>query len=88
MSMPSLALVFWFDWFILHPRNPGDSSHAQIYGYAVYQHRITLIRKRSAGHFDQILGPIIISICLFVAVLANFILRVREFEREARDSQP
>ncbi|KAI9460751.1 hypothetical protein F5148DRAFT_1276731 [Russula earlei] len=49
-----------------------------VYGYVVYQHRITLIRRRDPAHFDQIAGPVIISALLFFAVLANFILRVRE----------
>ncbi|THH15347.1 hypothetical protein EW146_g5129 [Bondarzewia mesenterica] len=49
-----------------------------IYGYVVYQHRITMIRRRDPGHFDQILGPVIISALLFFAILANFIIRVRE----------
>ncbi|KAI0342739.1 hypothetical protein BDW22DRAFT_1484311 [Trametopsis cervina] len=53
-----------------------------IYGYAVYQRRITMIRKRDPGHFDQILGPIIISALLFFAVLANFIIRVQELRRK------
>ncbi|GJE85575.1 VTC1 family protein [Phanerochaete sordida] len=53
-----------------------------IYGYAVYQRRITMIRKRDPGHFDQILGPIVISALLFFAVLANFIIRVRELRRK------
>ncbi|KAJ3518709.1 hypothetical protein NM688_g9400 [Phlebia brevispora] len=56
----------------------------QVYGYAVYQRRITMIRKRDPGHFanihaypctDQIAGPLIISALLFCAVLANFIIR-------------
>ncbi|KAI0783940.1 hypothetical protein BC629DRAFT_1715062 [Irpex lacteus] len=45
------------------------------YGYAVYQRRITMIRKRDPGHFDQILGPLVISALLFIAVLTNFIIR-------------
>ncbi|KAI0334235.1 hypothetical protein GY45DRAFT_1367753 [Cubamyces sp. BRFM 1775] len=53
-----------------------------VYGYAVYQHRITMIRRRDPGHFDQILGPIVISVFLFGAVLANFIIRVRELQRQ------
>jgi len=51
-----------------------------VYGYAVYQRRITMIRKRDPGHFDQITGPIVISALLFFAVLANFIIRVRELQ--------
>ncbi|OBZ72510.1 Vacuolar transporter chaperone 2 [Grifola frondosa] len=53
-----------------------------IYGYALYQRRITLIRKRDPGHFDQILGPVLISVCLFSAVLANFVIRVRELQKK------
>ncbi|KAJ7707498.1 hypothetical protein B0H17DRAFT_1032889 [Mycena rosella] len=49
-----------------------------IYGYVLYQHRITKIRKRDPGHFDMILGPVIISTLLFLAILANFMIRVRE----------
>ncbi|EIW84302.1 hypothetical protein CONPUDRAFT_50017 [Coniophora puteana RWD-64-598 SS2] len=46
-----------------------------IYGYLLYQRRITMIRKRDPGHYDQILGPVIVSALLFFAVLANFIVR-------------
>ncbi|KAF8270558.1 hypothetical protein EI94DRAFT_1658650 [Lactarius quietus] len=53
-----------------------------IYGWAVYQHRITMIRRRDPGHFDQIAGPVIISAFLFFAVLANFIFRVRELRKQ------
>ncbi|KAH8100939.1 hypothetical protein BXZ70DRAFT_138740 [Cristinia sonorae] len=53
-----------------------------VYGYAVYQRRITMIRKRAPGHFDQILGPVIISALLFFAVLANFVIRVRELQNK------
>ncbi|KAF8338423.1 hypothetical protein F5887DRAFT_1077927 [Amanita rubescens] len=49
-----------------------------IYGYVLYQYRITMILRRDPGHFDAHVGPIIISIALFVAILANFIIRVRE----------
>ncbi|CAL1716954.1 unnamed protein product [Somion occarium] len=53
-----------------------------IYGYAVYQHRITMIRRRDPGHFDHVVGPIIISALLFIAVLANFVIRVRELQKQ------
>jgi len=54
-----------------------------VYGWVVYQRRITMIRKRDPGHFDQILGPVVISALLFFAVLANFIIRVRELRRKS-----
>ncbi|KAF9069011.1 hypothetical protein BDP27DRAFT_1383409 [Rhodocollybia butyracea] len=49
-----------------------------VYGYVLYQHRITMIRRRDPGHFDAIAGPVIVSVLLFFAILANFIIRVRE----------
>jgi len=52
------------------------------YGYLLYQHRITKIRRRDPGHFDLIVGPVIVSALLFLAVLANFIIRVRELNRK------
>ncbi|KAH9856622.1 hypothetical protein C2E23DRAFT_808317 [Lenzites betulinus] len=60
----------------------GLSVVVLVYGYAVYQHRITMIRRRDPGHFDQIIGPVLISAFLFCAVLVNFILRVRELQRQ------
>jgi len=52
-----------------------------LYAYALYQHRITMIRRRDPGSFDQIAGPVIISALLFFAMLANFIFRVRELRK-------
>ncbi|TFK27493.1 hypothetical protein FA15DRAFT_666341 [Coprinopsis marcescibilis] len=46
-----------------------------VYGYALYQHRITMIRRRDPGHFDALLGPVLLSMALFIAVLSNFIIR-------------
>jgi len=53
------------------------------YGYIVYQHRISMIRRRDPGHFDQIVGLVIISALLFFAILANFVIRVQELRRRA-----
>ncbi|CAE7136739.1 unnamed protein product [Rhizoctonia solani] len=55
------------------------SIAVMIYGYVIYQRRITRIRKRDPGHFDQIVGPVLICAALFFAVLSNFIVRVREW---------
>ncbi|OSX57630.1 hypothetical protein POSPLADRAFT_1174167 [Postia placenta MAD-698-R-SB12] len=54
-----------------------------VYGYAVYQHRITLIQRRDPRPFVEIVGPVIISAFLFLAVLANFVIRVRELQRKS-----
>ncbi|KAF8972193.1 hypothetical protein BDZ97DRAFT_1752785 [Flammula alnicola] len=53
-----------------------------VYGYGLYQHRISMIRRRDPGHFDALAGPVILSIALFTAVLANFIIRVRELHQK------
>jgi len=53
-----------------------------IYGYTLYQHRISMIRRRDPGHFVSLAGPIILSIALFSAVLANFIIRVQELQKK------
>jgi len=51
------------------------------YGWIVYQHRISMIRRRDPGHFDQIVGLVVISVLLFCAILANFVIRVQELRR-------
>ncbi|KAK2460274.1 hypothetical protein APHAL10511_007663 [Amanita phalloides] len=52
-----------------------------IYAYGLYQYRVTMILRRDPGYFDAQIGPIVISIALFVAILANFVLRVREMHK-------
>jgi len=52
-----------------------------VYGYVVYQKRVTMIRKRDPGSFDQLWGPVIISALLFVAVATNFCIRLGEFQK-------
>ncbi|KAG2154019.1 hypothetical protein DEU56DRAFT_907479 [Suillus clintonianus] len=51
-----------------------------VYGFVIYQNRITMIRKRDPGHYDHIVGPVLISALLFFAVSANFVIRVRELQ--------
>ncbi|KAG9042292.1 hypothetical protein FS837_011042 [Tulasnella sp. UAMH 9824] len=51
------------------------------YGYVLYQKRVTLIKRRDPSHFDALVGPVLICVALFIAVLLNFSFRVREFER-------
>ncbi|KDQ19377.1 hypothetical protein BOTBODRAFT_437715 [Botryobasidium botryosum FD-172 SS1] len=52
-----------------------------VYGYVTYQKRITMIRKRDPGFFDEIIGPVFICIALFFAILSNFVIRVQELRR-------
>ncbi|RDB25982.1 Vacuolar transporter chaperone 2 [Hypsizygus marmoreus] len=53
-----------------------------VYAFFLYQYRITMIRRRDPGHFDAVTGPVVLGVALFVAVLLNFIIRVREFNRK------
>ncbi|KAL4072748.1 hypothetical protein V8B97DRAFT_2017195 [Scleroderma yunnanense] len=53
-----------------------------IYGSTLYQSRINMIRKRDPGHYDDIVGPVVVSALLFFAVLANFIIRVRDLRQQ------
>lgn len=73
-----------------------------IYGYAIFQKRLTMISARDAAQFgtsfreghsvarrgiahvssynsiDQLWGPLLICAAMFIAILTNFIVRVRE----------
>ncbi|KAG6857377.1 hypothetical protein H0H87_004738 [Tephrocybe sp. NHM501043] len=53
-----------------------------IYAFALYQYRISMIRRRDPGHFDSIAGPVTLAIVLFTAILVNFIVRVRELKQK------
>ncbi|KAK4688441.1 hypothetical protein P7C73_g1673, partial [Tremellales sp. Uapishka_1] len=53
-----------------------------VYGWAVFQKRLTMISSRDAGQFDLLWGPLCICLAIFVAILANFIFRIQEARRE------
>jgi uncharacterized membrane protein YidH (DUF202 family) len=52
-----------------------------VYGFVIYQRRVTMIRKRDPGDFGTVVGPITISALMFVAILSNFVIRVQEIHR-------
>ncbi|KAF8071816.1 hypothetical protein FPV67DRAFT_899192 [Lyophyllum atratum] len=52
-----------------------------IYAFALYQYRISMIRRRDPGHFDSIAGPVLLGVLLFIAILMNFIVRVQDLNR-------
>lgn len=54
---------------------------AAAWGWAIYQHRVTRISKRSGKHFDNVIGPILITLALVAALLANFILKLQELNQ-------
>ncbi|WOO77093.1 Vacuolar transporter chaperone 3 [Vanrija pseudolonga] len=59
-----------------------------IYGYVTYQKRLTLIAGRYAGSFDQLWGPLFICAALFIAILANFILKLEEAKKAHNGTNP
>ncbi|KAG8681890.1 hypothetical protein FRC09_017161 [Ceratobasidium sp. 395] len=67
-SNDAISLIFAYIYALI-------SLAVLVYGYVVYQRRITRIRKRDPGHFDQIVGPCLICGALFIAVLSNFVIR-------------
>ena len=53
-----------------------------IYGWAIYQQRLTRISARDGNSFDVLAGPLLICGALFVAILANFIFRAQEAHKQ------
>nr|XP_031864088.1 uncharacterized protein CI109_000732 [Kwoniella shandongensis]KAA5531160.1 hypothetical protein CI109_000732 [Kwoniella shandongensis] len=58
------------------------SAGVLIYGWAIFQRRLTMISARDAGSFDLLWGPLFICLALFVAILANFVFRLTEARRQ------
>ncbi|RXK41106.1 hypothetical protein M231_01509 [Tremella mesenterica] len=54
------------------------SAAVLIYGWAIFQKRLTMISARDPRSFDLLVGPLLICAALFIAVLANFIFRLQE----------
>lgn len=54
-----------------------------IYGWAIYQSRLTRISARDGTSFDVLAGPLLICGALFVAILANFIFRAQEAQKQS-----
>lgn len=60
----------------------GIAIFAGLWGYYMLRVRRAMIIERSGKDFDNVIGPIIISIALIVALVANFIIQYRAaFER-------
>lgn len=49
------------------------------WGYGIYLWRVNLITKRSGKDFDAMTGPIIVCVGLIVALILNFVFKVRRF---------
>ncbi|ADV23420.1 hypothetical protein I305_05673 [Cryptococcus gattii E566] len=57
------------------------SAGVLVYGWAIFQKRLTMISARDSGNFDLLWGPIFICLALFIAILANFIFRLHEAKK-------
>ncbi|CBQ68269.1 conserved hypothetical protein [Sporisorium reilianum SRZ2] len=53
-----------------------------LWGLYSYQRRVTLIKTKYPGNFDDLVGPPLICAALFVAVLLNFVIRVKQHNCE------
>ena len=52
------------------------SAFAGLWGYYMLQVRRGMIMERSGKDFDNMLGPLIISVALMAALIVNFVLQV------------
>jgi uncharacterized membrane protein YidH (DUF202 family) len=50
---------------------------AAVWGWAMYERRARLIRQRSGKDLDNMFGPIVVCIGLAVALVLNFVFKVR-----------
>lgn len=56
------------------------------WGYYMLQTRRRMIRERSGKDFDNIVGPLVISVALMIALIANFVFQYRAVFSRSRDS--
>ncbi|KAK4061255.1 hypothetical protein Trihar35433_9582 [Trichoderma harzianum] len=54
------------------------AAFAGIWGYSILQSRRTMIMERSGKDFDNMVGPIIISVAMMLALIVNFILQYQK----------
>ena len=54
-----------------------------LWGLYSYQRRVTLIKTKYPGNFDDLIGPPLICAALFIAVLLNFVIRVKQHNYES-----
>ncbi|KAJ6789048.1 hypothetical protein PWT90_08419 [Aphanocladium album] len=66
----------------------GIAIFAGVWGYAMLRVRRSMIIERSGKDFDNMVGPIIISVALIVALIANFIIQYRKAFDKMRHHHP
>ncbi|KAL6864398.1 SPX domain-containing protein [Trichoderma novae-zelandiae] len=63
----------------------GIAGFAGIWGYGVLQARRTMIMERSGKDFDNMVGPVIISVAMMIALIVNFILQYQKAFAKMKD---
>ncbi|OAR01208.1 hypothetical protein LLEC1_00166 [Akanthomyces lecanii] len=66
----------------------GIAVFAGAWGYAMLRARRSMIIERSGKDFDNMVGPIIISVALIVALVANFVIQYRKAFDKMRHHHP
>ncbi|KAL9616171.1 MAG: hypothetical protein Q9160_008924 [Pyrenula sp. 1 TL-2023] len=63
----------------------GFAMFSAAWGYGVYMRRSELIRKRDGRDLDYVVGPVIVSFGLFIALCINFGVKYVAVSRSVRD---
>ncbi|KAL7808359.1 SPX domain-containing protein [Trichoderma aethiopicum] len=63
----------------------GIAGFAGIWGYSVLRTRRTMIMERSGKDFDNMVGPVIISVAMMIALIVNFVLQYQKAFAKMKD---
>ncbi|KAL2202157.1 SPX-domain-containing protein [Sarocladium strictum] len=63
------------------------AAFAGLWGYGMMRKRRAMIMERSGKDFDNMIGPIVISVALMAALIINFVLQYRAAFARYRDDQ-
>lgn len=56
-----------------------------LWGYYIFMVRRDIIKERSGKHFDNIFGPLIVAVGLFVALIVNFVFGWKSLDLDFND---
>jgi uncharacterized membrane protein YidH (DUF202 family) len=62
------------------------AAFAGFWGYSMLRVRRSMILERSGKDFDNMIGPMVISAALMVALIMNFVFQVRLLDAQRRDA--
>ncbi|EGR47947.1 uncharacterized protein TRIREDRAFT_48951 [Trichoderma reesei QM6a] len=63
----------------------GIAGFAGLWGYSVLRTRRTMIMERSGKDFDNMVGPVIISVAMMIALIVNFVLQYQKAFAKMKD---